>query len=51
MNINRLRRMQRVCLKCSTAFKAHGRFNRICSRCKEYHVSGIEVCRLILPWS
>ncbi len=27
----------RKCLMCYNNFKAHGRFNRICAKCKESH--------------
>lgn len=46
-----LKRIQRVCIKCGHTFNAHGRFNRICSRCKHHQVRGLEVHRLIFPWT
>ena len=45
-----LKRMQRLCLKCAHNFTAHGRYNRICNRCKYHQVRGIEMHRVILPW-
>ena len=45
-----LKRIQRVCLKCAHNFNAHGRYNRICSRCKYHQIRGIEMHRVIFPW-
>jgi|GEM_PF-1960741 len=46
-----LKRIQRVCLKCGHTFIAHGRYNRLCPRCKHHQARGLEVHRMIFPWT
>ena len=40
---------QRNCLKCRKAFKTHGRYKRLCSRCNKDNMNVYEkkICRVL----